>query len=119
MSEITVLIWLALAISVLVLIQLAVLGTMLALVFKARSKGRQIERNLLASGVDLNALAGTSYRLLQDLHAAMAESVTAAHALKQWGGKARAQLVAVSAALHGTLELMERMRDLLRRFTFS
>lgn len=92
---------------------------MLAFAFKARSKARQIERNLLASGVDLHALAGTCYRIVQDVHAAITESVATAHALKRWGAEVRTRMAPIGQAAAAALELVERTRNLLQRFTFS
>lgn len=119
MSENTILIWLAIAISLLVLIQVVVLVALLAALVKGVNKARQVERNLLAAGVDLYALAGTSYRLLGTLQTVLTQSVGAAHSLQQWSAAARTRLARLGHSISPALELMEQVRDILRRFSCS
>lgn len=107
-GELIVLIWLAIAISLLVLIQVVFLAVIAAMTVKAVSKARQIERNLQASGVDLFAMAGNSYRLLQSLQAAIEESVETVHAVKQWSAGVQARLQGLRRALRVGLDVLKR-----------
>lgn len=107
-GELIVLIWLAIAISLLVLIQAIVLAVIAAMAYKAMSKVRQIETNLQASGVDLYALAGNSYRLLQTLQAAIEETVETVRAVKQWGASVHTRLQRVRHAFRVGLDALKR-----------
>ncbi len=107
-GELIVLIWLAVAVSLLVLIQVVVLAALAAMIYKAMNKARQIERNLQASGVDLYAVAGTSYRFLQTLQTAIEESVESVHAIKEWSAGVHARLLRIHHALRAGLDVLKR-----------
>ena len=109
-GELIVLTWLAIAISLLVLIQVVVLAVMAAMIYKAMSKLRQIEKNLQASGVDLYAMAGNSYRLLQSLQSAIEESLETVHAVKLWSDGVHAWLRRVRQALRAGLDVLKRRK---------
>jgi DNA anti-recombination protein RmuC len=110
-----VLIWLAAALSLLVLIQVAVLGALFLMLRTVRSTARQIDRNLHAKGVDLYDLAGKLYRLLGDLGTATKNAAEIVKSFKDELAEVRSRLARVDQSMSKLLAQLERGSETLKR----
>lgn len=109
-----VLIWLAAAISLLVLIQVAVLGALFLMLRAVRSKGKQIERDLRANGVDLYDLAGKFQRMLGSLETAARKTAEIVESLKQALAEVRPRLARIDRSMKNLLKRIERVSETVR-----
>ncbi|HEV2419538.1 MAG TPA: hypothetical protein VGX94_17215 [Terriglobia bacterium] len=94
-----VLIWLAAAISLLVLIQVAILGALLLSLRGLLSKAWKAERKLRESGVDLYELSARAYRLLGYLETAMRESAEMGRSVNEGIADLRSRLARVEQSV--------------------
>ena len=109
-----VLIWLAAAISLLVLIQVAVLGALFLMLRAVRSKGKQIERDLRTNGVDLYDLAGKFQRMLGSLETAARKTAEIVESLKQALAEVRPRLARIDRSMKNLLKRIERVSETVR-----
>jgi len=111
---INVLIWLAVAVSLLVLIQVAVLGALFLVLLKVRSTVSQIQKKFIASGVDLYEMAGKSYRLLGVLETATKKAAEQVESLKQGLTEARSRVARADQSVCNLLACIERGSETLK-----
>jgi hypothetical protein len=109
-----VLIWLAAAISLLVLIQVGVLGALFLMLRRVRSTARQIEGKLRASGVDLYDLAGISYRLLGTLETATKKGAEIVESLEQGLTEIRPRLARIDQSISNRIAQIKRGSEALK-----
>jgi hypothetical protein len=109
-----VLIWLAAAISLLVLIQVAVLGALFLMLRTVRSKGKQIESDLRASGVDLYDMAGKFYRMLGSLEIGARKAAEIAESIKRGLTEVQPRLARIDHSIKSLFEQIERVSDIVK-----
>jgi|GEM_PF-89304 len=109
-----VLIWLAAAISLLVLIQVGVLGALFLMLLRVRLTVRQIEGKLRASGVDLYDLAGKSYRLLGTLETAAKKGAEIVESLEQGLTEIQSRLARVDQSIRNQIAQIKRGSEALK-----
>ncbi len=101
---IIVLIWLAAAISLLVLIQVAILGALFLTLLRLLSKVFAAERKLRDSGIDFYELSTKAHRLLGHLETTMHESAEMGHSLNEGVAEVRSRLTRLERSVDHFIE---------------
>ncbi|HEX5482114.1 MAG TPA: hypothetical protein VFZ08_05755 [Terriglobia bacterium] len=99
-----VLIWLAAAISLLVLIQVAILGVLLLTLRGLFSKVWEADRKLRESGIDLYDLSARARRLLEYLETAMRESAEMGRSVNEGIADLRSRFARVEQSVSDFIE---------------